>query len=366
MVYLDMCALRNLSATLIDALLERNSTFDPNIVEDVLWGCVNQTEEQGHNIARNMSVLTQLPHSVGAQTINRLCGSSMSAFHSAAQAIMTGYAGACIAGGVEHMGHVPMLKGADFNPDASKHVAKASAMMGITAEGLAMMHGISRTQQDEFAVRSHQRAFIAQQAGDFNNEIIAVEGHDNNGFKVLVEQDTTIRPETSVEALSELKPAFDPKHGTVTAGNSSQITDGASAILLMSAQQAKDLGLTPRAKVKSMAVVGVDPSVMGYGPVPASQKALERAGLTMGDIDIVELNEAFSAQSLPVLKDLGLVDVMDDKVNLNGGAIALGHPLGCSGTRLITTLLNLLEKHDKQTGLATMCIWYGAGDKYNY
>ena len=351
----------NLSAHLIDALLDRNTNLDPAEVEDVLWGCVNQTAEQGHNIARNMSVMTKLPHTVAAQTINRLCGSSMSALHSAAQAISTGYADVCIAGGVEHMGHIPMMKGADFNPAASKYVAKASAMMGITAEGLAMMHGISRLQQDEFAVRSHQKAHEAQMAGRFVSEIIPIEGHDEQGFKVLVEQDSTIRPDTTVELLGQLKPAFDPKHGTVTAGNSSQITDGASAVLVMSAHKAEQLGLKPRARICSMAVVGVDPSVMGYGPVPASKKALSRAGLGMEDIDIIELNEAFSAQSLPVLKDLELLDCMDEKVNLHGGAIALGHPLGCSGTRLITTLTNLLEQNDKQFGLATMCIGLGQG-----
>jgi acetyl-CoA acyltransferase len=350
-----------LSAILIDALLARNPALNPAAVDDVLWGCVNQTEEQGHNIARNISILTQLPHAVPAQTINRLCGSSMSALHSAAQSIMSGNADICIAGGVEHMGHVPMMKGGNFNPGASKHVAKASAMMGITAEGLAMMHGITRAQQDEFAVRSHQRAFAAQKAGLFDAEIVPVEGHDENGFKSLIQQDTTIRPDTTVETLATLPPAFDPKNGTVTAANSSQITDGASAVLLMSARKAQELGLKPKAKIRSMAVVGVDPSIMGYGPVPASKKALERAGLTMADIDIVEINEAFSAQILPVIKELDLLSTMDDKVNLNGGAIALGHPLGCSGTRLITTLTHLLHQKDKKLGLATMCIGMGQG-----
>ncbi len=350
-----------LSAELIDALLSRNEALNPEDVGDVLWGCVNQTAEQGHNIARNVSILTKLPHTVPAQTVNRLCGSSMSALHSAAQAIATGYADVCIAGGVEHMGHVPMLKGADFNPGASKHVAKASAMMGITAEGLAMMHGISREQQDEFAVRSHQRANAAQQAGLFKQEIIPIEGHDESGFKVQVADDTTIRSDTSVESLAQLKPAFDPKHGTVTAGNSSQITDGASATLVMSAFKAEQLGLKPLARIASMSVVGVDPSLMGYGPVPASRKALLGAGLGMEDIDLVELNEAFSAQALVVLKDLELLQHMDEKVNLYGGAIALGHPLGCSGTRLITTLVNQLHQEDKQFGLATMCIGMGQG-----
>lgn len=350
-----------LSAILIDALLARNPALDPATVDDVLWGCVNQTEEQGHNIARNISILTRLPHAVPAQTINRLCGSSMSALHSAAQAIMSGNADICIAGGVEHMGHVPMMKGGNFNPGASKHVAKASAMMGITAEGLAMMHGITRTQQDEFAVRSHQRAFAAQKSGGFDAEIIPVEGHDENGFKTLIQQDTTIRPDTTLDTLATLPPAFDPKNGTVTAANSSQITDGASAVLIMSAKKARELGLQPKVRIRAMAVVGVDPSIMGYGPVPASRKALERADLTMDDIDIVEINEAFSAQILPVIKELGLLSHVDSKVNLHGGAIALGHPLGCSGTRLITTLTHLLHQKDKKLGLATMCIGMGQG-----
>ena len=350
-----------LSAHLINALLQRNSTLDPNEIEDVLWGCVNQTEEQGHNIARNMAVLTKLPHTVGAQTINRLCGSSMSALHSAAQSLMTGYGEIAIAGGVEHMGRVPMMKGANFNPAASKHVAKASAMMGITAEGLAMLHGITRTEQDAFATRSHQLAHKAREAGKFVDEIVAIEGHDDSGVKALIEHDSTILPDTSVESLSGLRPAFDLKYGTVTAGNSSQITDGASATLVMTSTKAKALGLTPRARLKAMSISGLDPSLMGYGPVPATHKALARANMSIEDIDIVELNEAFAAQSIPVLKDLGLLDRMDDKVNLHGGAIALGHPLGCSGTRLITTLINLLEQNDKEIGLATMCIGMGQG-----
>lgn len=351
----------NLSALLIDALLQRNAALNPADVEDVLWGCVNQTEEQGHNMARNAMLMTQLPHTTGAQTVNRLCGSSMSALHSAVQAIVCGYGEVFIAGGVEHMSHIPMMKGGNFNPAVSKHVAKAAAMMGITAEGLAMMHGISRQQQDEFAVRSHQLAYKAAQSGGFDREIIPVEGHDADGVLTLIKADNTIRPDTTVETLGKLPPAFDPKNGTVTAGNSSQITDGASATLIMSAAKAAELGLTPRARIVSMAVAGVDPSIMGYGPVPATQKALQRAGMEINSIDIVELNEAFSAQSLPVLKDLKLLDQMDDKVNLHGGAIALGHPLGCSGTRLIGTLINLLEQRDKQVGLATMCIGMGQG-----
>lgn len=351
----------NLSAALVNALFARNPNVNPAEVEDVIWGCVNQTEEQGFNIARMMSVLTDIPHEAGAQTINRLCGSSMSALHIAAQSILTGYGDLFVVGGVEHMGHLPMSKGASFNPTGSKHVAKGAGMMGLTAEALAMLHGISREQQDGFAERSHQRAFQAQQDGKFENEIVALEGHDENGFKILVKEDNTIRPETTVASLSQLRPAFDPKNGSVTAGNSSQITDGASAMLVMSAQRARDLNIKPRARVASMAVAGVDPSIMGYGPVPATQKALKRAGLGMEDVDYVELNEAFAAQAIPVLKDLALLEHLDEKVNLHGGAIALGHPLGCSGTRITGTLLNILEQKDAQIGLATMCIGMGQG-----
>jgi len=351
----------NLSAQLVQALLDRNPLIDPKLVEDVVWGCVNQTEEQGFNVARMMSILTSIPHEAGAQTVNRLCGSAMSALHIAAQSILTGYGDVFVVGGVEHMGHLPMTKGVNPNPVASKHVAKAAGMMGMTAEALAMIHGISRRQQDEFAVRSHQRAFAGQQSGAFAREIVGIEGHDEAGFKKLIKHDNTIRPDTSADDLGQLKPAFDPVSGTVTAGNSSQITDGASAMIVMSAQKAKDLGVKPRARVVSMAVAGVDPSIMGYGPVPATQKALKRAGLAIEDIDLFELNEAFAAQSIAVLKDMQLLDKLDDKVNLHGGAIALGHPLGCSGTRIIGSLLNLLEQRDKTLGVATMCIGMGQG-----
>lgn len=350
-----------LSATLIDALFERNPKLDPKEVEDVIWGCVNQTKEQGFNVARQISLLTRVPHESGAQTVNRLCGSAMSAIHTAAQAIMTGNGDVFMVGGVEHMGHVPMTAGFDHNPAASKYTAKASNMMGLTAEMLAKMHGITREQQDEFAARSHRLAQEATLEGRFKNEIVPVEGHDENGFKTLIEHDETIRPETTVESLGKLKPAFDPKNGTVTAGTSSQLTDGASAMVLMSAERAEALGLKPIAKIRSMAVAGCDPAIMGYGPVPATKKALKRAGLKVEDIDFWELNEAFAGQSLPVLKDLKLQGVMEEKVNLNGGAIALGHPLGCSGARISTTLLNVMQSKGGKLGVSTMCIGMGQG-----
>ncbi|MEZ5492151.1 MAG: acetyl-CoA C-acyltransferase FadA [Gammaproteobacteria bacterium] len=350
-----------LSARLIDAILQRNDKLDPAEVEDVIWGCVNQTREQGWNIARNAALMTALPHSTCGQTVNRLCGSSMSALHTAVQAVQTGNGDVFVVGGVEHMGHVPMDYGVDPNPKASLHIAKASWMMGMTAEVLARMHGFGREQQDRFAVRSHTLADQARRNGGFANEIVPVEGHDADGIKRLLEEDETIRPETNLESLGRLRTVFDPVNGTVTAGTSSQITDGASAMLITSAERALALGLKPRARIRAMACAGVDPSIMGYGPVPASRKALARAGLSIQDIEIVELNEAFAAQSLPVLKDLELLDVMDQKVNLKGGAIALGHPLGCSGTRISTTLLNLMEEKDAALGLATMCIGLGQG-----
>jgi len=351
----------NLSAALIDALLDRNPKLNPKDVEDVIWGAVNQTKEQGFNVARHISLMTRVPHEAGAQTVNRLCGSSMTAIHTAAQAIQTGNGDVFVIGGVEHMGHIPMTEGFDHNPASSKYSAKASNMMGLTAEMLAKMHGISREQQDEFGARSHRLAHEATQEGRFKNEIVPIEGHDENGFVKLIEEDETIRPETTAESLGQLKPAFDPKNGTVTAGTSSQLTDGASAMLMMSAEKAQSLGLTPIAKIRGMAVAGVDPAIMGYGPVPATKKALKRAGLTVDDIDFWELNEAFAGQSLPVLKDLNLLDVMDEKVNLNGGAIALGHPLGCSGARISTTLLNIMQARGGNLGVSTMCIGLGQG-----
>ncbi|MDE2420589.1 MAG: acetyl-CoA C-acyltransferase FadA [Gammaproteobacteria bacterium] len=349
----------SLSAELVRALLIRNPGFDPNEVEDLIWGCVNQTLEQGMNIARNIGLLADLPKTVAGQTVNRLCGSSMQAIHTAAAQIATNQGDIFIIGGVEHMGHVGMMHGIDLNPEASKHYAKASNMMGLTAEMLGRMNGITREMQDEFGVESHRRAWAATEAGRFKNEIIGVEGHDENGFRVLCEIDEVIRPDANLEAFKGLRPAFDPR-GSVTAATSSALSDGASAMLLMSAAKAQSLGLKPRAVIRGMAVAGCDAAIMGYGPVPATQKALKRAGLSMNDIQTVELNEAFAAQGLSVLKALDLLD-KQDKVNLNGGAIALGHPLGCSGARITTTLLNVMEQQDTQIGLATMCIGLGQG-----
>jgi acetyl-CoA acyltransferase len=351
----------DLSAHLVNALFRRNPDVDPGEVDDVIWGCANQTLEQGVNVARNMALLTAIPHTVPAQTVNRLCGSSMQAIHSAAQSIMSNCGDVFVVGGVEHMGHISIDHGIDINPKLSKHIAKAAGVMGLTAELLGRMHGISREQQDEFGARSQQLAHAATVEGRFKRQLVPTEGHDDKGSKIVCDVDEVIRPDTTVEVLAGLRPVFDPVNGTVTAGTSSALSDGAAAMIIVSSERAKSLGVSPMARIRSMAIAGVDPSIMGYGPVPASRKALDRAGLTMEDIDFVELNEAFAAQSLPVLKDLGLLDDMAEKVNINGGAIALGHPLGCSGARISTTLLNIMEDKECTLGLATMCIGLGQG-----
>ncbi|MFW5407859.1 acetyl-CoA C-acyltransferase FadA [Pectobacterium brasiliense] len=351
----------DLSAHLMRSLLSRNAALDAREIDDIYWGCVQQTLEQGFNVARNAALLAEIPMNVPATTVNRLCGSSMQALHDAARAIMVGDANVCLIGGVEHMGHVPMNHGVDFHPGLSRTTAKAAGMMGLTAEMLARMHNIGREMQDQFAARSHQRAHSATQSGAFRHEIIPTAGHDADGALQRFDYDEVIRPDTTVDSLAALKPAFDPVNGTVTAASSSALSDGAAAMLIMSESRAASLGLPVRARIRAMAVVGCDPSIMGYGPVPATKLALKRAGLSLADIGIFELNEAFAAQTLPCIKDLGLLEQLDEKVNLNGGAIALGHPLGCSGARISTTLINLMEGRDVQFGVATMCIGLGQG-----
>ncbi|WP_102794546.1 acetyl-CoA C-acyltransferase FadA [Bowmanella denitrificans] len=350
-----------LSAHLMTQLLERNGALDPAEIDDIIWGCVQQTKEQGFNIARNAQLLTNIPRSVAAVTVNRLCGSSMQALHDAACGIMAGKGDVYIIGGVEHMGHVPMDFNIDFHPGLAKHTAKASGNMGMTAELLGRQNGISREMQDAFGARSHQRAHLATVEGRWATEIAAIEGHDADGALTLIESDEVIRPDTTVDTLAGLRPVFDPVNGTVTAGTASAISDGASAMLVMSADKAKALGLTPRARIRSMGVAGCDAAIMGYGPVPATKKALKAAGMSMDDIEIAEFNEAFAAQALSCIKQLGWLESYDEKVNLNGGAIALGHPLGCSGARISTTLINLMEANNKSVGLATMCIGLGQG-----
>jgi acetyl-CoA acyltransferase len=350
-----------LSAHLMSQLIARNPKLDPNEIEDIIWGCVQQTKEQGFNIARNAQLLTDIPRTVAAVTVNRLCGSSMQALHDAASGIMSGRGDVYMIGGVEHMGHVPMDFNIDFHPGIALHAARASGSMGMTAELLGRQNGITREMQDAFGARSHQRAHAATLEGRWANEIVPTLGHDADGVLKLIDEDETIRPDSTAQSMSALRPVFDPVNGTVTAGTSSALSDGASAMLLMSADRAKALGLTPRAKIRAMAVAGCDAAIMGFGPVPATQKALKRAGMTMADIELAEFNEAFAAQALSCIKQLGWIDSFEDKVNLNGGAIALGHPLGCSGSRISTTLLNLMEAKDKSIGLATMCIGLGQG-----
>ncbi len=350
-----------LSAHLMTGILKRNPAVNPAEIEDIIWGCVQQTLEQAYNVGRNAQLLTQIPFAVSAQTVNRLCGSSMTALHTAAMTIQAGYGDIFLIGGVEHMGHVPMTYGVEFNPRGNKSVSKGSQSMGLTAELLSKMHKITREQQDQFAYRSHKNAHAATVEGRFKNEIYPTLGHDEKGFLKTFDYDEVIRPETTLEGLAALKPVFDPKNGTITAGNASAFSDGAAALLVMSAERAKSLNLKPLVKVKAFAAAGCDPSIMGYGPVPAVQKALKRANLTMKDIDVAELNEAFAAQSLPVMKDLGLLEVAEQKVNLNGGAIALGHPLGCSGARITATLIHIMKAKNYRLGISTMCIGLGQG-----
>lgn len=351
----------DMSAALIKGLLSRNPALDPAYIDDIIWGCVLQQKEQGGNIARTIGLLAGLPHTVTAQTVSRLCGSSMSALHTAAVNIRANQGDIFLVGGVEHLGHIPMAAAAEPNPVLGLSVTQAAGNMGLTAEYLALIHGITREQMDEFGARSHQLAARARAEGRFGREIIPIAGHNEDGFPVLVEHDETIRPETTVETLAQLKPVFDPVNGKITAGTSSQFSDGASAMLVMAAEKAKALGLQPIARIISMALAGVDPSIMGYAPVPATQKALRNAGLKIEEIDSIELNEAFAAQALPVLKDLQLLDAMDEKVNLNGGAIALGHPFGCSGTRITGSLLTVMQDLDMNLGVSTMCIGFGQG-----
>ncbi|ARU95548.1 acetyl-CoA C-acyltransferase FadA [Tatumella citrea] len=351
----------DLSAHVMQQILLRHPALEPASLSDIVWGCVQQTLEQGFNIARNAALLAEIPVKVPATTVNRLCGSSMQALHDASRAIMVGDADSCLIGGVEHMGHVPMSHGVDFHPQLSKTVAKAAGMMGLTAEMLARMHGISREQQDSFALRSHQRAWQATVSGQFLREITPIYAHDAEGVLFRMSCDEVIRHDTSMESLAALPPAFDPVSGSVTAGNSSALSDGASGMLIMSESRARSLGLPMLARVRSMAVTGCDPSLMGYGPVPATRLALQRAGLSIADIGLFELNEAFAAQTLPCINDLGLAEQLDEKVNLRGGAIALGHPLGCSGSRICTTLIHQMQEHDVEFGVASMCIGLGQG-----
>jgi acetyl-CoA acyltransferase len=347
----------DLATEVVRAIVQRTG-IDPSVVEDVLIGNTQQQGEQGLNMGRMVALMADLPMATGGATINRLCGSSLQALNQASHAIIAEAEDVQIIGGVEHMQHIPMDAGVNLNPRLFKHTSKGTLLMGVTAEFLAQSIGISREEQDEFALLSHQKANAAHESGAFNAEIVPVWGRDEKGERVLCRRDQTVRADASFEALAALPPAFMPGMGSVTAGNSSPLSDGAAAVLVMSDARANELGLKPMAKIIATAVVGVDPAVMGTGPVPATRKALKRAGLTLDDIDLIELNEAFAAQSIACIRELGL-DV--SRVNVHGGSIAIGHPLGASGARITATLLHAMKERDATLGLATMCIGVGQG-----
>ena len=364
----------DMAAHVIKALVARTGV-DANDIEDVVFGCANQAGEDNRNVARMALLLAGLPEHIGGTTINRLCGSSMDAAHYCARAIMTGDGDLFIAGGVESMSRAPFAvpKAEDGYPRQNFTMynttlgwrfpnPKMEAMfpleaMGETAENIYDEKHISREDQDKFALASQQKYFAAQEAGRFNDELTPVEIPQRKGDVIVVDTDEHPR-KTSLEKLATLRPAF-RKNGTVTAGNASGLNDGAAALLMASEDYAKAKGLKPIARIKSMAVAGVNPRTMGYGPIPATRKALERAGLDVKDIGLVELNEAFAVQSLACIRELSLDESI---VNVNGGAIALGHPLGCSGVRILGTLVHeMCRRPDVRYGLATMCIGVGQG-----
>jgi len=363
----------DLAAHVIRALVDRTGV-DPSAVDDVLMGCINQAGEDNRNVARMALLLAGLPVGVPGVTINRLCGSGLQSVNSAFHAIRSGEGEIFIAGGVESMSRSPwvMLKpesgysrgdpqAADTvlgwrftNPALPSHWTIG---LGETAEVVADEYGIGRDEQDAFAAESQRRAGEAMKAGRFDAEIVPVEVPQRRGGAVVVDRDEHPRPDTTAEDLAKLHPVF-KKGGTVTAGNSSGINDGAAALLVVEEGRARSLGMQPLARIVSTGVAGVEPHRMGMGPVPAARLALDRAGITAGDLDLVELNEAFAAQALPCLSEL---DLDPARVNVNGGAIALGHPVGCSGARILTTLVHEMARRDAATGMATMCIGVGQG-----
>jgi 3-oxoadipyl-CoA thiolase len=372
----------DLGAFVIKAIIERNK-LDAALVEEVYFGCANQAGEDNRNVARMAALLAGLPVEVGGVTVNRLCASGLNAINQAARSIKAGEGDAYIAGGVESMSRAPYsLPKAEAGFSFGNLTAYDTALgwrypnpkmkemygidgMGETAENIAKERPhLTREKQDAFAVRSHQRAIAAIDSGRYAEEILPVPIPQKKGEPVLAATDERPRRDTTMESLAKLKPAFAKEGGTVTAGNSSGLNDGAAALLIMSADKAKALGYKPLARIVASAAAGVPPRVMGLGPVPATKKALERAGLKMKDIGLVELNEAFAVQSLAVLEDLG-VDL--EIVNVNGGAIAIGHPLGCSGARLVTTLVHEMRLRTKngkpvKYGLATLCVGVGQGE----
>lgn len=363
----------DLLANVIRSLIARNPSVDVNAIEDVIAGDANQSGEDNRNVARMASLLAGLPVSVAGNTVNRLCASGLQAIMDAARQVMCGDAELIIAGGVESMTRAPFVMGKAASPfqrnaeifDTTlgwRFINKKLAekyhpfSMGETAENVAKQWNVSREQQDEFALASQQKYFAALENGKWTDEIVGVELKNDKGEINFFERDEHPR-QTSLEKLASLKPAFS-KQGTVTAGNSSGINDGAAAMLLAGEDAVKRFGLHPMAKIISMAVAGVDPAIMGIGPVPATKKALKRANLKTGDIDLIELNEAFASQSLACIHDL---ELDSNKVNVNGGAIAIGHPLGCSGVRISTTLIHEMKRRRSNYGLATMCVGVGQG-----
>ncbi|ANB61566.1 acetyl-CoA C-acetyltransferase [Anoxybacteroides amylolyticum] len=354
----------DLGALVVKETLKRAGNYEGNI-DDLIIGCAMPEAEQGLNIARNIGALAGLPYTVPAITINRYCSSGLQAIAYAAERIMLGHSDTIIAGGVESMSLVPMM-GHVVRPNVklAESAPEYYMSMGHTAEQVAMKYGVTREDQDAFAVRSHQRAAKAIQEGKFVDEIVPVEVTirklENNKLvekTVLFSEDEGVRPDTNMETLAKLRPAF-AVNGTVTAGNASQTSDGAAAVMVMEREKAEALGLKPLGKFRSFAVAGVPPEVMGIGPVAAIPKALKLAGLELSDIGLFELNEAFASQSIQVIRELGLDE---DKVNVNGGAIALGHPLGCTGAKLTLSLLHEMRRRNEQFGIVTMCIGGGMG-----
>jgi 3-oxoadipyl-CoA thiolase len=363
----------DLLAKVIEALIKRNGKIDVNEIEDVIAGDANQAGEDNRNVARMSALLSGLPVSVAGNTVNRLCASGLQAIMDASRAIMCGDGAVFLAGGVESMTRAPFVMAKPEGAYSRKSEIFDSTIgwrfpnkklvekyypysMGETAENVAKQWNISRHAQDEFALESQQKYFAALSAGKWQDEIIPVEITPNKTDRIIFDTDEHPR-KSSLEKLSQLRPAF-VKDGTVTAGNSSGINDGAAMLMLANESTVKKYDLKPMAKVVSMAVAGVDPSIMGIGPVAATQKALKRAGLTVSDLDLIELNEAFASQSIACIHDLGF-DLQ--KVNVNGGSIAIGHPLGCSGARIATTLLHEMQRRKCRYGLATMCVGVGQG-----
>jgi len=355
-----------MAATTIQALLQRTPNLDPAQIEDVVIGCAFPEGEQGLNMARMIALRAGLPDSVPAETINRYCASGVQSIAHVAYAIQSGQIETGIAGGAESMTMIPMT-GFKFSPNPyfAQDLPHYYTNMGLTAENVAVKYGISREDQDEFSLKSHQKAAQAVDSGLFDPELISVEveviemnGHEKPVKKnFIVKRDEGPRADTNMDALSKLKPAF-KEGGMVTAGNSSQMSDGAAAVLVMSAERAAQLGLKPLARFVSFAVGGVPPEFMGIGPIVAVPKALQLARLTLNDIDLIELNEAFAAQSLAVIRTL---EMDDSKVNVNGGAIALGHPLGCTGSKLTTQVIYEMSRRKSKYGMVTMCIGGGMG-----